>query len=76
MNLGDALDRTVRCYPDKAAIVTDDGRSFTYAELDERSTRLANALTERVGTERCAVLAINHVAAIESMWAGNERGLA
>ncbi|MGQ4557687.1 AMP-binding protein, partial [Halobellus sp. GM3] len=26
--------------------------------------------------ERCAVLAINHVAAIESMWAGNERGLA
>ncbi|WP_256544995.1 class I adenylate-forming enzyme family protein [Halobellus inordinatus] len=76
MRLGDALERTVRCYPDKLALVTDDGRSFTYAELDERSTRLANALTERVGTERCAVLAINHVSAIEAMLAGNKRGVA
>mgnify|MGYP002760815549 CR=1 FL=1 len=76
MKLGDALARSVRCYPDKPAIVTDDGRSFTYAELDDRSTRLANAVTERVGTERFAVLAINHFSAIESMWAGNKRGLA
>ena len=76
MKLGDALARSVRCYPDKPALVTDDGRSFTYAELDDRSTRLANAVTERVGTERFAVLAINHFSAIESMWAGNKRGLA
>jgi fatty-acyl-CoA synthase len=76
MKLGDALDRTVRCYPDKTALVTDSGRSFTYAELDERATRLANALTERVGAGRSAVLAINHVSAIESMFAGNKRGRA
>ncbi|WP_144901036.1 class I adenylate-forming enzyme family protein [Halobellus captivus] len=76
MKLGDALARTVRCYPDKLALVTDDGRSFTYTELDERSTRLANAITDRIGTGRCAVLSVNTVAAIESMWAGNKRGLA
>ncbi|WP_336022888.1 class I adenylate-forming enzyme family protein [Halobellus salinisoli] len=76
MKLGDALARTVRCYPDKLALVTDDGRSFTYDELDERSTRLANALTDRIGSGRCAVLTVNHVSAIESMWAGNKRGLA
>ncbi|WP_049987477.1 class I adenylate-forming enzyme family protein [Halobellus rufus] len=74
MKLGDALARTVRCYPDKLALVTDDGRSFTYAELDERSTRLANAITDRIGAERYAVLTVNDVSAIESMWAGNKRG--
>lgn len=76
MNLKDALDRTVRCYPDRTALVTDDGRSFTYEELDGRATRLANALAERVGADRCAVLSINTVAAIESMIAGNKRGVA
>ncbi len=76
MNLKDALDRTVRCHPTEPAIVTDDGRSFTYAELDDRATRLANALAERVGTDRCATLSINTVAAIESMFAGNKRGVA
>ena len=76
MNLKDALDRTVRCHPDKPAVVTDDGRSFTYAELDDRATRLANALAERVGTDRCATLSINTPAAIESMFAGNKRGVA
>jgi len=76
MMLKDALDRTVRCYPDKTALVTDDGRSFTYTELDGRATRLANGLADRVGTDRCAVLATNTVAAIESMIAGNKRGTA
>ncbi|GGJ03402.1 long-chain-fatty-acid--CoA ligase [Halobellus salinus] len=76
MKLKDALDRTVRCYPDQPALVTDDGRSFTYAELDRRATRLANALAERVGTDRCATLSVNTVAAIESMLAGNKRGAA
>ena len=76
MKIKDALDRTVRCYPDKTALVTDDGRSFTYSELDDRATRLANAVAERIGTDRCAVLSINTVAAIESMVAGNKRGVA
>jgi len=76
MNLKDALDRTVRCYPDRPAVVTDDGRSLTYSELDDRATKLANALAERVGTERCAVLSVNTAAAVESMFAGNKRGVA
>ena len=76
MMLKDALARTVRCYPETTALVADDGRSFTYAELDERATRLANAVSERVGTGRCAVLSVNTVAAIESMIAGNKRGVA
>ena len=76
MMLKDAIDRTVRCYPETTALVADDGRSFTYAELDERATRLANAVSERVGTDRCAVLSVNTVAAIESMIAGNKRGVA
>jgi len=76
MNLKDALDRTARCYPDKPAVVTDDGRSFTYAELDDRATRLANALADRIGTDRCATLSVNTVAAVESMVAGNKRGVA
>ena len=76
MNLKDAIDRTVRCYPDETAVVTDGERSVTYADLDARATRLANALTRRVGTERCAVLSVNTMAAIESMLAGNKRGVA
>ena len=76
MNLKDALDRTVRCYPDEPAVVTDEGQSVTYAELDARATRLANALARRIGTGRCAVLSVNTMAAIESMLAGNKRGVA
>ncbi|WP_254280463.1 class I adenylate-forming enzyme family protein [Haloarcula marina] len=75
MKLSEAFDRTVRCYPDQTAIVTEDGRQFTYGTLDERRTRLANALHERVGDARCAVLALNGLPAIESMLAGLQRGV-
>jgi len=74
MKLREAFERTVRCYPEKAAVLTDDGREFTYAELDRRSSQLANALESRIGSARCAVLALNGPAAIESMLAGNKRG--
>jgi fatty-acyl-CoA synthase len=56
--------------------VTEDGREFTYSELDDRSTRLANALHDRAGRGRCAVLSLNRPAAIESMVAGDKRGVA
>ena len=75
MKLREAFARTVRCYPEQPAVVTDDGRTVTYAELDERSTRLANALQQRVGDRRCAVLAHNGLPAVESMLAGNKRGV-
>jgi fatty-acyl-CoA synthase len=75
MKLREAFARTVRCYPEKTAIVTDTGRSYTYATLDERSTRLANALHHRIGESRCAVLALNGHPAIESMLADDKRGV-
>ena len=76
MRLVDTFARTARCYPDRSAVVTDDGRRFTYDELDERSTRLATALRERVGSGRCAVLSLNSPVAVEAMLAGNKRGVA
>ncbi|QLG64171.1 class I adenylate-forming enzyme family protein [Halorarum salinum] len=76
MNYLSAFERTVRCYGDETAVVTDDGREFTYDEFDRRSTRLANALSDRLGGGRCAVLALNGPAAVESMIAGHKRGSA
>jgi len=75
MKLREAFARTVRCYPEQPAVVTDDGRSVTYETLDERSTRLANAVQQRVGERRCAVLTLNGLPAVESMLAGNKRGV-
>lgn len=34
-------------FPDKAAVVDDAGRSFSYAELDDAASRLAASLAER-----------------------------
>ena len=76
MNYLNAFRRTVRCYPDDTALVTDDGRRFTYAEFDRRSTRLANALHRRIPSGRCAVLTLNGLPAVESMIAGQKRGAA
>ncbi|WP_324760791.1 class I adenylate-forming enzyme family protein [Haloarcula montana] len=75
MQLREAFARSVRCYPDETAIITEAGRSITYATLDQRSTRLANALQQRIGDGRCAVLALNGLPAIESMLANNKRGV-
>jgi len=35
MLLREAFARTVRCYPEQPAVVTDDGRTVTYERLDE-----------------------------------------
>ncbi|WP_435181121.1 class I adenylate-forming enzyme family protein [Halorussus sp. AFM4] len=70
----EAFERTVRVHGDDRAIVTDDGRAFTYREFDRRSTELTNALAERVGDAPCAVLTLNSPAAAEAMIAGHKRG--
>lgn len=75
MNLRESFARTVRCYPNKPALITEDGQTATYAEFDDRSTQLANALRDRVGAERCAVLSLNEIPAVESMIAGDKRGV-
>ena len=73
MNFIDAFRRTVRCYGDETAIITN-GDTVTYTEFDDRTTRLANALDERIPGERCAVLARNGLPALDAMVASGKRG--
>jgi acyl-CoA synthetase (AMP-forming)/AMP-acid ligase II len=74
MNVIDAFRRTVRCHADETAIITDS-ETITYEEFDDRATKLANVLNERIPGERYAVLASNGLAALDSMIAGAKRGL-
>ena len=64
--------------PDRAAAVMDkSGERTTYAQLEERSIRLANALRER-GLRRgdvVAVLSENHIRYMEVYWAAIRSGL-
>ena len=43
LNLADILEAIADAVPDRVAVATID-RDYTYAEIDERSTRLANHL--------------------------------
>src|SRR4051795_9921860 len=75
MTMSDQLARHARKTPDVAAL-RFEGAGRTYAELDERVTRLARALQQRgVGTgDRLAVLALNGMEAWESFVAGPRLG--
>ena len=75
MTLSDQLARHARRTPDAVAL-RFDGAGRSYAELDERVTRLARALQERgVGTgDRVAVLALNGMEAWETYLAGVRLG--
>ena len=50
MLIGDMLTRAARCYPDKEAVVFEETR-LTYAEFNERTNRLSNALLD-LGVKR------------------------
>src|SRR4051812_32976260 len=75
MTMSDQLARWARTTPDENA-ARFDGTGRTYAELDERVTRLARALAERgVGTgDRVAVLGLNGIEVWESYLAGVRLG--
>jgi long-chain acyl-CoA synthetase len=65
-------------HPDKPAVIMDQsGESVSYAELEDRSIRLANELRRR-GLRRgdaVAILAENHVRYFEVFWAALRSGL-
>lgn len=74
MRFLDAFRRTVRCHGSETAVISDDGRQFTYSEVDRRSSQLVNALHNRLGNDPCAVLSLNRPEALETMIAGQKRG--
>src|SRR5918912_1197681 len=73
--LGEILARTARSYPHKVALMFQ-GQQRTFAELDERVNRLANALAQRgVGHgDKVAVLMYNCLEAVESYFACQKLG--
>jgi fatty-acyl-CoA synthase len=76
MRTTDFLDRAVDLYSDVTGVVAHDGTEYTYAELDARVNRLANALAAR-GVERgdrVALLAPNTHYFIETLYATNKLG--
>ena len=73
--LGEVLARNARREPHRTAVVFGDS-SLTFAELDSRVNRLANALAERgVGHgDKVAVLMYNRLEVVESFFACQKLG--
>jgi amino acid adenylation domain-containing protein len=46
-NLAGLLEASARRWPEKTAVVANDGRSLTYRELDDRASRIAGFLRAR-----------------------------
>ncbi len=71
VNIGDHLARRAALSPNLEAVVeVERGRRFTYAELDERANRVANAFAE-LGIEkgdRVALMLMNGVEFIEAFF--------
>jgi fatty-acyl-CoA synthase len=75
MSYGELLARTTRKTPDARALRFKD-RDVTFAELDERVTRLANALAERGIShgDRVATLMLNGIEVVETYLACGRLG--
>ena len=71
-NLADLFERVTDAVPDRIAVVDATGARRTYAALDERSTRLAHALTARAG-EHVGLCLHNSIAHVELMLACYKR---
>lgn len=73
MYIRDWLARRAILSPDKTAIIdATTGASFTYQQLNERATRLANYLGEHCGVrsgDRIGILAMNRVEILEAFFA-------
>jgi len=70
LNLGDIIEVVADAVPDRPALITNDAE-LTYAELDERCTRLANHLAASgVGAgDHVAIHAMNCAEWVESFYA-------
>ncbi len=76
MSIGPAILRNARDTPDALAALEGD-RRLTYRELDERTSRLANLLTERFGIargDRVAMLLPNRIEVLEVLGACAKAG--
>ncbi|MBI1761180.1 MAG: long-chain fatty acid--CoA ligase [Acidobacteria bacterium] len=73
MYVRDWMARRAALTPQKTAIINAaTGARLSYAELDERATRLAHYLRERCGVrsgDRLAVLALNRAETLEALFA-------
>jgi fatty-acyl-CoA synthase len=67
------MARRAACSPNKLAVIdAATGATFSYDQLNERATRLANFLRERAGVrsgDRIAVLAMNRTEILEAFFA-------
>lgn len=75
---GEHVAAWAKVQPDKAAIVmAASGRTVTYAELDDRSTRLARLLRSRnlAAGDHLAVLVGNEPVFFDAVWAAMRAGL-
>ena len=70
-----AFERTVRTNPRQTAILTPDGEQVTYEQLYDRVNALARALDEEIPERRCGVLAANGTLPVETVLAGQRRGV-
>ena len=76
LNVGETLRMGAYMYPDKIA-VKDSDRSMTYTEVNDRSNRLANALSE-LGLkkdDKFAIIAFNCIEWVEIYTAAAKAGL-
>lgn len=72
INIGETLTRRTRRMPNREALVeTDSGRRFTYSELNTRTNKFANGLTQlgvKAG-DRIGILLMNCSEFVESFFA-------
>ncbi len=77
INIGQTLTRRTRRMPNREALVeTDSGRRFTYTNLNERTNRLANGMTNigiKAG-DRVAILLMNCSEFVETFFAVGKLG--
>jgi acyl-CoA synthetase (AMP-forming)/AMP-acid ligase II len=71
-NILEALNEIIASHPDRAAVISGDGSiRYSYAQVDERSNRLANALVKMgIGKkDRVALFLNNRWQYVELYWA-------